>query len=271
MLVFPNAKINLGLNVTGTRDDGFHDIETVLFPIGFHDDLELLPGKEEPMEFKQSGLTVPGNPVDNLCLRAYHLLNKEFTIPSVKLHLKKTIPMGAGLGGGSSDAAYMIKALNELFDLGLSPLMMMQCASRLGSDCAFFIENKPVFATGRGDQFEALDLDLSGYAILIVVPPVHVSTAEAYQQIVVKKPAESIRDILKSNPGEWKDRLVNDFEHSVFRRHPVIRLIKERLYTAGAVYASMSGSGSAVYGLFARELPEGISFPGFLTWTGRLS
>lgn len=271
MLVFPNAKINLGLNVTGKRPDGFHDIETVLFPVDFRDVLEIVPGGGQAVEFRQNGLKVPGKPEDNLCLRAYHLMKSEFAIPAVKMHLKKVIPMGAGLGGGSSDAAYTIKALNALFTLGLSSSRMMQYAGQLGSDCAFFIENKPVFAVGRGDSFENLELNLAGYSIVMVIPPVHVSTAEAYQQVAVKKPPESIRDIIKEVPGEWKGRLVNNFEVPVSRLHPVIRLIREKLYEAGAVYASMSGSGSAVYGLFREQMPARLDFPGCLIWTGKLS
>jgi 4-diphosphocytidyl-2-C-methyl-D-erythritol kinase len=271
MLAFPNAKINLGLNVTGKRTDGFHDIETVIFPVAFRDVLEILPSGEQPVDFQHSGLTIPGKMEDNLCLRAYHLLKSGFQIPAIRMHLHKMIPMGAGLGGGSSDAAFTIKLLNELFSLSLDPSQMMQYSCKLGSDCAFFIENKPVFATGRGDQFAPIKLNLSGYSIVIVIPPVHVGTAEAYEKVVVKKPLESILSILKSPPGEWKDRLVNDFEDSVFQRYPGIPEIKEKLYAEGAVYASMSGSGSAVYGLFDQSLPDLNSFAGCTTWTGRLS
>jgi 4-diphosphocytidyl-2-C-methyl-D-erythritol kinase len=271
MLVFPNAKINLGLNVTGKRPDGFHDIETVLIPVDFRDVLEIIPGGEQEVEFRQSGLTVPGKPEENLCLRAYHLLKNEFSIPSVKIHLNKKIPMGAGLGGGSSDAAFTIKALNELLNLDMSSSLMMQYARQLGSDCAFFIENKPVLALGRGDRFEHIKPALAGYSIVIVIPPIHVSTADAYQQVVVRKPLTSIRDLLSVDPCEWKDRLVNDFEDSVFGRYPGIRMIKEKLYEAGAVYASMSGSGSAVYGLFSKQMPGRLDFPGFFSWEGKLS
>ena len=187
------------------------------------------------------------------------------------MHLHKVIPMGAGLGGGSSDAAFAIILLNELFSLALTPLQMMSYAGKLGSDCAFFIENKPVFATGRGDQFEPVDLNLDGYSFAIVVPPIHVSTAEAYKEVSINKPVESIRVILKASPNTWRDRLVNDFEGLIFQRHPEILQIKEKMYAAGAVYASMSGSGSAVYGLFDQKLPDLNSFKGCITWSGKMS
>lgn len=271
MLAFPNAKINLGLNVTGVRSDGFRDIETVLFPVAFRDVLEIIPSGEQPDEFQHSGLIIPGKVEENLCYRATMLLKDEFQIPSIRMHLHKMIPMGAGLGGGSSDAASTIKLLNDIFSLALLPSQMMQYAGKLGSDCKFFIENKPVFANGRGDQFETIELNLEGYSIAIVIPPVHISTAEAYEMVAIKKPIESIRAILKASPGEWKDRLVNDFEGSVFQRHPEIIQIKERMYAAGAVYASMTGSGSAVYGLFEQELPDLNSFKGCITWSGKMS
>ncbi len=271
MLAFPNAKINLGLNVTGIRSDGFHDIETVLIPVAFRDILEIIPSGEQKVEFRFSGLTIPGKADENLCLRAYHLIKSVFQIPTVRMHLHKVIPVGAGLGGGSSDAAFTIKLLNDLFSLTMTPLQMMDYAGKLGSDCAFFIDSKPVFATGRGDQFEPVELNLAGYSIVMVIPPVHISTAEAYEYVAVKKPVESLRAILKTSPFEWKDRLVNDFEGSVFKHYPGFLQIKEKLYEAGAVYVSMSGSGSAVYGLFDQLLPDLSSFAGCSTWTGKLS
>ncbi len=271
MLAFPNAKINLGLNVTGIRPDGFHDIETVIFPVAFRDILEIVPSGERQPEFRHSGLDIPGKLDDNLCLRAYHLIQSGFQIPPVRMHLHKVIPPGAGVGGGSSDAAFAIKVLNDLFSLEMTPLQMMDYAGKLGSDCPFFIGNKPVFASGRGDQFEPFNLKMEGYTIVIIIPPVQVSTAVAYEQVVVKKPVESLRTILKASPGEWKTRLVNDFEGSVFKRYPGILGIKEKLYSGGAVYASMSGSGSAVYGLFDSLLPELNSFTDCRIWTGKLS
>jgi len=270
MLAFPNAKINLGLNVTGIRADGFHDIETMLFPVSFRDILEIMPSGDQQVEFRQSGLTIPGKTDENLSLRAYQLIKSGFKIPAVRMHLHKVIPMGAGLGGGSSDAAFTIKLLNDLFSLALTPQQMMDHAGKLGSDCAFFIGNKPVFATGRGDRFEPVELNLAGYTIVIVVPPVHVSTVEAYEQVTVKKPAGSLLAIMKASPREWRDLLVNDFEGPIFHRYPEIGQIKKKLYAAGAVYASMSGSGSAIYGLFDRLPPDLNSFTGCITWTGKL-
>jgi 4-diphosphocytidyl-2-C-methyl-D-erythritol kinase len=271
MLTFPNAKINLGLNVTEKRLDGFHNIETVILPVAFCDILEIVASTDESFDFQTSGLTIPGNVEDNLCLRAYRLLKDEFKIQGVKMHLHKVIPMGAGLGGGSSDAAFTIRLLNDLYSLGLSSFQMMKYTSRLGSDCSFFIENIPCFASGKGDQFEPIDLNLDNYSVVIIIPLVHMSTAEAYGHIGTKKTAERIQSILKTSPHLWKDHLKNDFESYVFRHHPEIQRIKETLYNEGAIYASMSGSGSSVYGLFDRLLPDLSPFKGCITWSGRLS
>jgi 4-diphosphocytidyl-2-C-methyl-D-erythritol kinase len=270
MISFPNAKINLGLNVTGKRPDKFHEVETVIFPIAFCDILEIIPSGKRQFDFQYSGLTIPGRPEDNLCIRAYRMLKDEFNLPDVRIHLHKVIPMGAGLGGGSSDAACTIKLLNDLFSIALSPFQMIQYANRLGSDCPFFIENRPCFASGKGNQLEPVDLELAGYSVAIVVPPVHVSTAEAYEQVEIKKPAENIRAILMTPPDLWKDHLINDFEGSVFKSYAEILQIKETLYRAGAVYASLSGSGSSVYGLFDRPVPDLTLFTDCITWTGNL-
>lgn len=270
MLAFPNAKINLGLNVTGILPDGFHTIESGMIPVAFRDALEIIPSSGPHIEFRSSGLTIPGKEDENLCIRAYSFLKDDLKIPPVKMHLHKVIPMGAGLGGGSSDAAFTIKLLNGIFNLQLSRARMLDYAMRLGSDCAFFIDDKPVLASGRGDQFETVDLNLSGYSIVIVIPQIHVNTSEAYTWVPVKKPDETIPAVLKSSPREWKDRLVNDFEFPVFNRYPAILKIKEDLYKTGAIYASMSGSGSAVYGLYKTYLPDIRSFEGCFTWTGTL-
>ena len=271
MLVFPNAKINLGLNVTGTRPDGFHNIETALFPISLCDVLEINLSKDLPFEFKVSGMIISGRDQDNLCVRAYNLLKERYNLPNVRMHLHKVIPMGAGLGGGSSDAAFTIRLLNDLFALALSDLQMKQYASQLGSDCSFFIDDVPCFAFGKGDQLESLKLNLKGYSIIIIVPLVHVSTVDAYKVVEVKKPDQDIRTILQTSPLTWKNTLSNDFENHIFQLHPEIRRIKEELYKTGAVYASMSGSGSAVYGLFDRKIPELNSFTGCKTWLQRIS
>jgi 4-diphosphocytidyl-2-C-methyl-D-erythritol kinase len=270
MLAFPNAKINLGLNITGSRADGFHDIETGIIAVNFRDILEIVPIDKNVVLFESSGLTIPGKSEDNLCLRAYYLLKENFDIPGVKIHLHKVIPMGAGLGGGSSDAAFTIRMLNELFFLNLDADGMMRYASQLGSDCAFFINNAPVVAIGKGDQFETLKPELKGYSVIIVIPSIHVSTAEAYANVEVKNPLENIRSILLSSPVAWKDRLINDFEVPVFRKHEEIKAIKEKLYSEGAVYASMSGSGSAVFGLFKSARMLKHLFHGCITWTGKL-
>jgi len=270
MVVFPNAKINLGLHVTGQRKDGFHDIESLMYPVTLCDILEIIPSGSGTIEFRSTGLPVPGTMTDNLCIKAFNLLASTFPLPAVKIHLHKVIPMGSGLGGGSSDAAFTLKILNELFSIGLSPVQLMEFSGKLGSDCPFFIENRPGLATGRGDLLQPVSPDIAGYSCIIVVPDVHVSTAEAYAGVTVKKPAEPIPGIVTRSPESWKDHLVNDFEQTVIRRYPVIGGIKEELYSAGAVYVSMSGSGSAVYGVFCGEAPDRNRFPGFFTWTGWL-
>jgi 4-diphosphocytidyl-2-C-methyl-D-erythritol kinase len=269
MISFPNAKINLGLNVTGIRADGFHEIETVMVPVGFCDILEIVPAVGQRVDFHQTGLAIPGSGKDNLCLRACQLVESQID-SGVKMHLHKVIPMGSGLGGGSSDAVSTLKLLKTLFIPGMNDQQMMDLAGKLGSDCTFFIRNQTVFATGKGDQLNAIELNLEGLSVFIVIPPVHVSTAEAYKNVKVRKPAVSIPSILKASPAQWKHHLLNDFEESVFERYPEIREIKEKLYASGALYASMSGSGSAVYGLFDRPLPP-ASFKDYTTWSGKLS
>ena len=270
MVFFPNAKINLGLNVIQKREDGFHDIETVLLPVAIHDILEIVPSGSGKTVLETSGLKLPGNEAENLCLRAFHLLENELKIPPVLIHLHKVIPMGAGLGGGSSDAASTLILLNDLFTLGLTAIQMQGYARCIGSDCAFFIDNKTSFATGRGDMLEPLDINLEGHFIILVIPPVHCNTAEGYRNIQPAKPAKNILSIVKSTPAGWKNLLQNDFETTVFAIHPEIRKIKEQLYSAGAVYASMSGSGSAVYGIFDNEITDSGLFREYAVWKGIL-
>lgn len=267
MIVFPNAKINLGLHVTEKRPDGFHNIETAFYPVpGLCDALEIIPSDRQGVEFTTSGLPIPGDPAGNLILKAYHLLLSVIPYPvsgirypgsgklppASRIHLHKVIPAGAGLGGGSSDAAFTLKLLNDLQGLNLSVFQLHDLAKRLGSDCAFFIENKPVFATGRGDQFEPIHLDLTGYRIEIIVPQIHVSTPEAYSMVTPRKPDQSLKDIIQLPVEQWKEKIVNDFEKPVMKKYPVIREAREEMYNRGAVYAAMSGSGSAVFGLFKR-------------------
>jgi 4-diphosphocytidyl-2-C-methyl-D-erythritol kinase len=259
MIVFPNAKINIGLNIIEKRPDGFHNLESVFFPVMWHDALEILIDNEQPngnIAFSSGGLDIPGDSNQNLCVKAYHLLRNEYDLPALKVHLHKNIPMGAGLGGGSSDAAFFIKALNEVCNVGLSWGEMHYYAKQLGSDCSFFISNKPAFATQKGDELELIDIKLTGKYIAIVHPGIHVSTAEAYAGVKSQKPQNSLKELLLHQPIEkWKELVVNDFEISVFAKFPAIKELKILLYNAGALYASMSGSGSAVYGIF-NEKPE---------------
>jgi 4-diphosphocytidyl-2-C-methyl-D-erythritol kinase len=269
MLDFPNAKINIGLLVTEKRADGFHNLESCFYPVQWCDALEVLPA--DALEFTMSGLPVPGNPDSNLCLKAYKLLQQDFQLPPVHMHLHKVIPMGAGLGGGSSDAAFALKQLNKLFELNLSEDHLEDYARQLGSDCAFFIRNKPVVAVERGDVFKPLELDLSGYTCVLVYPGFHITTAEAYGNIVPQKPSCGIEMYLKQDVRVWKDVLKNDFEAPLFPKYPELPAIKEKLYAAGAEYASMTGSGSTIYGLFKGEAPADLVFPGhYLLWKGLL-
>jgi 4-diphosphocytidyl-2-C-methyl-D-erythritol kinase len=261
MVIFPNSKINLGLNVVGKRSDGYHDIETVFFPIHLRDALEVI--EKEKFEFSTSGFSIEGGPEKNLCIKAYDLIKKDLPqLPAVQMHLHKAIPMGAGLGGGSADGAFTLKLLNKKFDLLLSEKQLINYSLQLGSDCPFFILNKPCFATGRGEILEQTELDLSGYKFLIVHPPIHISTTWAFSTIKPLKPAKSIKQIIQQSISTWKAELINDFEKPVFESHPEIKNIKDKLYDAGAIYASMSGSGSAVYGIFKEEKTISISFPG---------
>ena len=248
MIVFPNAKINIGLNITARRPDGYHDIETVFYPIRIYDALEALPGTE--LTFQSSGLDIPGKIQDNLCSKAYHLIKNNYNLPPINIHLHKHIPIGAGLGGGSADAAFFVRLIDQQFNLGLSTNQKLSYARQLGADCAFFIESKPVFAFEKGDQFETIKLDLSKYHLVLVMPPTHVSTSEAYRGV---KPADvkySLYELVSEPVKEWKSFIKNDFEESVFKNHPVIRGVKAALYEAGALYASMSGSGASVFGIF---------------------
>ena len=256
MLAFANAKINLGLNVTEKRPDGYHNLETVFYPVKLYDVIELTDARESSCVFR--GIDVPGEAVDNICLKAYELLKADFDLPPQQITLLKNIPVGAGLGGGSSDAAFLIKLLNDKFQLGLTTVQMEAYAARLGADCPFFINNRPVYATGIGDQFTEIELDLSGHHLVLVKPPVHVSTADAYSGIKPSIPSSSVKDLIHLPFQEWKSNLVNDFEHTVFAKYPQLGLLKAALYDSGAVYAAMSGSGSCVFGIFEKEvhLPE---------------
>lgn len=234
----------MGLHIKSKRADGYHELETIFYPVDYCDVLEILPS--EDLVYSSSGIDITGD--GNLCLDAYHLLRQDFSIPAVHIHLHKIIPVGSGLGGGSSDAAFTLKGLNELFDLQLSNEQLRTYAVQIGADCPFFIENKPMLATGIGEVLESIDLDLSAYHIAIAKPSIHVSTAEAYSGIVPKEPIHSLKDLIKTTIEKWQ--VQNDFEQSVFAKHPAIEKLKKSLYEQGAVYAAMSGSGSSVFGLF---------------------
>ncbi|MDR1718718.1 MAG: 4-(cytidine 5'-diphospho)-2-C-methyl-D-erythritol kinase [Dysgonamonadaceae bacterium] len=253
MICFPNAKINLGLNIISKREDGYHNLETLFYPVNLNDVLEIVPAQDQKNVFVQYGTPISGNPSDNLVMKAYRLLQSRYEVPEVAVYLRKNIPLGAGLGGGSSDAAFMLKILNEFAGLGIDNRRLEALASLLGADCPFFIENRPVFAEGIGDKFTTVDLSLKAYHLLMVKPDIAISTKEAYAGVQPQKPRRSILEIIVKPIDEWKGQLVNDFEQNVFVRHPEIGMIKQQLYDAGALYASMSGSGSAVFGIFESQ------------------
>jgi 4-diphosphocytidyl-2-C-methyl-D-erythritol kinase len=260
MICFPNAKINLGLNVVSKRPDGYHNIETVFYPIPLCDALEVV--EAEAYSFSQTGIPVDAPAESNLVAKALRLLSG-YALPPLEVHLHKAIPSGAGLGGGSSDAAFMLKLLNDFGRLNLKEAELEAMASRLGADCPFFIRNAPVFASGTGNQFEPISLSLKGLHLCLVTPPSAVSTAEAYGAVRPQTPPVSLKEITRLPLNEWRERMVNDFEPAVFARHPSLAAIKQRLYEAGALYASLSGSGSSVFALFdAPPTPVPNDFPG---------
>ncbi len=270
MVVFPNAKINLGLSVVGKRDDGFHNIETVFYPVPLYDVLEMVTASKGGFSFTHSGLDIPGEEDSNLCVRAWRMLQKDFGLPETEMYLRKIIPPGAGLGGGSSDGAFTVKLVNRLFALNLSVEAMERYARRLGSDCAFFIRNEPAFATGKGDRLQPVDVDLSGYFLVIVKPQVHVDTREAYGGITTAVPDVHVNDVVGLPVKVWKENLINDFEKTVLKKYSVLGEIKERLYSLGALYASMTGSGSAIYGLFENETDVTAAFQPHFCWCRQL-
>jgi 4-diphosphocytidyl-2-C-methyl-D-erythritol kinase len=268
MVSFPPCKINLGLHVVRKRTDGYHELETCFYPVPWTDVLEIIPSTETI--FSSSGIVIPGNPVDNLCLKAYRILREDFEIPPVKIHLHKVIPTGAGLGGGSSDGAFTLRMLNTIFSLHVTEQRLMDYASSLGSDCAFFIQDEPKLGTGRGEVLIPTFVSLKGKYIVLIKPDVHVSTADAFSGIVPAIPERSLVTVLDNEISTWKDFLKNDFESTVFGNHPTIGEIKDLLYERGACYASMTGSGSAVYGLFDRGPVEISELQNLITWKGVL-
>lgn len=263
MVTFPNAKINIGLDIVSRRADGYHNIESVMIPVPWRDVLEIVPSKAE-----ESTLTITGREVNcptekNLVMKAYRAMEQEFDLPAVNVYLHKVIPDGAGLGGGSADAAFTITALNELFKLNLSDEKMASIAQRIGADCPFFIYNTPMLATGIGTDFKKVDVDLSGYKVLIVKPAVSVPTAQAYAGVTPSQPQRHIGELIKMPVNRWQNAIKNDFEHSIFPLHPIVETIKGKIIEMGAEYASMSGSGSAVYGLFKADKLSEDAIPTF--------
>lgn len=253
MITFPNAKINLGLNIIEKRPDGYHNLETIFYPINLQDALEVtrLEKQDTPYTLHISGTPIEGSAEENLVVKAYNLLKQDYPqMRAVHIHMYKHIPTGAGLGGGSSDAASMIKLLNKKFSLDISEEKMEEYAARLGADCAFFIKNRPVFATGIGNILEPIDLSLKGYHIVLIKPDISVSTRDAFALIKPQPPTISLKEIINQPIATWKGCMKNDFEESVFQKFPEIAAIKDELYDLGAIYASMTGSGSSVYGIF---------------------
>ncbi|MGE4308479.1 4-(cytidine 5'-diphospho)-2-C-methyl-D-erythritol kinase [Bacteroides sp.] len=255
MITFPNSKINIGLNIVEKRVDGYHNLETVFYPIPLQDALEIVPApaQENGFRFTASGVDIEGDPDTNLVVKAYKLLSAAYQLPPIDIYLHKNIPTGAGLGGGSSDAAFMLKLLNEAFSLNLQTEELEIYAGKLGADCPFFIRNTPVYAEGTGNLFSPVSLSLKGYKLILVKPRVFVSTKDAFSRIIPIKPPVSVKEIVATPITEWKELLKNDFETSVFALYPEIAQIKEELYAREAIYASMSGSGASVYGLFNAE------------------
>jgi 4-diphosphocytidyl-2-C-methyl-D-erythritol kinase len=257
MIDFPNSKINIGLRVLSRRQDSYHDLETLFYPVALRDALEVHPSSS--FDLKVTGLAVKGDVNDNLCARAYHLLRQDHpTLPALKIWLHKQIPLGSGLGGGSADGAFALKLIRDQCGLCLSDQELLGYAARLGSDCPFFIRNAPCFATGRGETLEPADLDLSSYCLVLVHPAVSISTAWAFSRIAAGGQPGLLKEILAQPIQSWKNLLQNDFEGPVFESHPDLAIIKEKLYESGALYASMTGSGSTLYGIFAQQ-PENLS------------
>jgi 4-diphosphocytidyl-2-C-methyl-D-erythritol kinase len=268
MITFPNAKINIGLQIIEKRPDGFHNIASCFYPVGWSDVLEIIPASE--LSFSSSGIEIPGDPTQNLCLKAYELLRRDFNLPPVAMHLLKIVPIGAGMGGGSVDAAFALKLLNTTFQLSLSTFDLQNYARKLGSDCAFFIENKPLFCYEKGDQFADVSLTLKGKYIVLVYPNLHISTAEAYGGVKPQRPDVNLTEALQRPVSEWRHCIQNDFEHGLFAKYPILPKIKDQLYENGALYASMTGSGSTIYGIFEKVTDLQNIFAPYTVWQGEL-
>ena len=248
MVVYPNAKINLGLNITEKRPDGYHNIESVFLPIQLCDTLSIIENPK--FEFIQSGIKLDSEPENNLVVKAFRILEREFKLPPVSIQLEKNIPFGGGLGGGSSDASFCLKAVNSLFDLNINDDKLAEYSKKIGADCPFFIYNKPSLVKGIGDIITPIDINLNDYILVLVKPDFGVPTPLAYKNIQPQKSAYPINEVISKPIELWKNKLSNDFEFSVFKLFPELKEIKEKLYSLGAVYASMSGSGATMFGLF---------------------
>lgn len=252
MVLFPNAKINIGLYITSKRLDGFHDLETCFFHVPWTDILEISPSQQ--VEFSSSGLPISGDVQNNLCVKAYHALSKDFDIPPAHIHLHKIIPMGAGLGGGSADAAFTLMGLRDLFELPLSNEQLIPYAQQLGSDCAFFLFQHAQFGKGKGDELSPITCSLQGYHVMMIYPNFGISTQEAYAQVKPQSPKYDLCQSILEPIERWKDLVSNDFELSLFPKYPILAQIKQELYDQGALYAAMSGSGSTIFGIFNKEV-----------------
>ena len=265
LITFPNCKINLGLHILQKRADGFHDLETVFYPLPFTDALEVVHQQQssaDEVTLSASGIAIDAAPQQNICIKAYDLLKKDYpSLPPVQMHLHKCVPTGAGLGGGSADGAFTLKLLNEKFRLSLSTGKLLAYALALGSDCPFFILNQPCVARGRGEQLHPVEVDLSNYKVVLIYPNIHINTAWAFSKIQPADNRSSIADIIRLPASEWKAQLTNDFEPVVFEQYPEIKKIKQDMYAAGAVFASLSGSGSTVFGLFAKDTVTQLEWP----------
>lgn len=266
MICFPNAKINLGLNIISKRTDGYHDLETIFYPIQIKDALEIIVSNQSEDSFIESGQKVGISADSNLVMKALKLMRDHFDIPIIEVHLLKKIPFGAGIGGGSADATFMLKLLNDKFSLGANDDLLAQLARKLGADCPFFINNRPAFASGIGEVLEDVPLCLDNYFFVLVKPNIHVSTKEAFSMIQPQTPDISLKEIIQRPINEWRYCMKNDFEESIFPQFPEIAKIKERLYSLGALYSSMSGSGSSVYGIFETKVNIKHHFPDSFVW-----
>ncbi|MDR1679569.1 MAG: 4-(cytidine 5'-diphospho)-2-C-methyl-D-erythritol kinase [Prevotellaceae bacterium] len=270
MLSFPNAKINLGLNIIAKRPDGYHNIESIFYPVGLKDGLEFVESTTSETTMQLSNIQVDGDISNNLVIKAYRLLATDFKLPPLQIYLQKNIPFGAGLGGGSADAAFMLRMLNEYFKSDLSTGQLENYAAQLGADCPFFIRNKPAFVQGTGTIFEDINISLKGFYIIIIKPNIYIPTPEAYAGCLPQKPQRNLREIATLPIEQWRETMHNDFEKTVFTKYPQIAEIKQKLYDTGAVYASMSGSGSAVFGIFREKTDLKAVFAGRFVWSGEL-